>query len=203
MYEPRQSSLPIGYSLKVATQDDSIKIFYFELVGYYSSIEKFALILLILVLFVFLRYALFAASVSAITFFFITIVPISIILILLFYGESQRKKGLADGSISALIVEFRNNICGCIYWLNHENYTFVHGLLISNSDRKNGIGGFLIATCKDRCRKPIYLVCNSQLEPFYIRCGFINADYSDVPNEIARRRRKNEYLHVMAFRSTD
>ena len=194
-YQPE--SLPVGYSLRLATKRDIIRIIYFDFIDYDSySIDRIFYLLFILIL----------IALSGIIFnvLGITIISLFSTASFMIFLSLKLSFSIIDNTGNTSnhafwIVEHKNKICGKLSSIKANNYTFIHRLLIGSKYRNIGLGKALIDSCVNSSTNPVYLVCHSRLKNFYNSCGFGDADYSNIPSNLSRwHTYKNFY--VMVFR---
>ena len=199
MSSPQSSSLPVGYSLRLATQEDALRVLYFERIGHGYFVDKVYTLLLILLLML-AMYTIFMLPLSSLssvtpfilgfsTFIISVACPFILFSTYSFLYRQEYRDQIENRLFSIWLIERGNIICGYIWCLNYDNCTFISNVLISKVERNNGFRSSLVNFVTDTCRRPIYLSCNSRLKSFYYRNGFIDANYEDVPNEILRLHR--------------
>jgi N-acetylglutamate synthase-like GNAT family acetyltransferase len=189
------NNLPLGYSLRVATQQDLGRILFF---CWNSSLGIIILVLVIVVPMMLLQL-LHEFSVLIFVAFLYHLIILSSVLYVLLAGYFNHRNWIDNGSFSVFIVEHRNKICGYMNYELLSTHTFLHLMFVGKKEQRRGIGSFLTSYCIDNARKPIYLVCYSQINNnFYYNRGFVDADYSNIPRELYRLRQK-QHLQIMVF----
>ncbi|WP_396134983.1 GNAT family N-acetyltransferase [Chamaesiphon sp. OTE_8_metabat_110] len=193
------NNLPLGYSLRVATQQDLGRILFFCWNSYLGIIT----LVLVIVVPMMLWQLLHKFSVLNFVVFLYLFVILSFLFYALLSGYFNHKNWVNHESCSAFLVEHRNEICGYMNYENLSTHTFLHLLFVDKKEQRRGIGSFLTSYCMNNARKPIYLVCYSQSNNnFYYNWGFVNADYSNIPRELYRYRQK-QHLQIMVFNETN
>ncbi len=190
------NSLPEGYMLRLATEQDLIQILHFEFFSHDTTSMSRVLISL---LFLYLLTIFTPEARIIIVPIFIFGVIILLSLIIPAYKRAIRL--LNEGTSSIWIVCYRNTLCGYICYENVDGYSIISRLLIGNIYRSRGLGGNLLCHCIRSVEKPIYLTCLLNLKTFYYRFGFVDASFADAPVEISRRL-KNRNANLMILTET-
>jgi Acetyltransferase (GNAT) domain len=187
------NSLPEGYTLRLATEQDSIQILYFTFFSHDTTLMSRAL----LALFIYIAmsiiipgFIVIVAVLTSIT-FFSSLIP----------AHQRVRKFLNEGTSGCWIVCYRNTMGGYICHENIDGYNIISYLLIANIHRSRGIGSNLLCHCIRNIEKPIYLTCLLKLKTFYYRFGFVDTSFSDAPVEISRRL-KNRNANLMILTET-
>jgi N-acetylglutamate synthase-like GNAT family acetyltransferase len=207
----RSSSLPVGYSFRLATQEDVLGILYFVKIGHRSFVDKVCITLLILVpiLIVCIGFVFLASSLSSVT---SSILVFSICFIGVFFqlvlfsifvffcyeeGKIRQYENYIDNEFFSIwLLEKENKIQGYILCVQYKTCTFINNILISKTHRNKGLGGYMINYVTNFYNNSIYLVCKSQLRKFYYGHGFGDAHEADLPKELSRLRGYNN-SHIL------
>jgi N-acetylglutamate synthase-like GNAT family acetyltransferase len=184
------NSLPSGYSLRLATEQDSERILDFS----YSQPNN---LLGLLVLLVFAIWCFIYISENKVRTICIIFVGSILILIALNLHVAEVRKSLKGKLQVTYIVEYENIVCGAVTYLIFDNFVYITGVLIDLNHRRKGIGSSMIQHCIDTIENPIYLSCLFEIKDFYERLGFINVIRSRIPYELSRFRSPS--LHLMVF----
>jgi N-acetylglutamate synthase-like GNAT family acetyltransferase len=195
----QSNDLPAGYSFRLANQEDSIKIFCFELIDKYYLTDRINEILFVYALLTMLWIAAMIYTLSAWTFSFV-FYPLSVVCTLVFLDHLKYINDIKSGVFSVWLVEHRNKVCGYMVCKNSIEHTLLHRLLVIKTDRRQGIGRFLITHCIDTVRKPIYVIAPPELSNFYYLHGFVDVDYSNIPNELSKLQDHNG-IQIMVFQN--
>jgi N-acetylglutamate synthase-like GNAT family acetyltransferase len=213
-YSPRSTSLPVGYSLRLATQEDALRILYFVKIGHGSFVDKVYMVLLILLpmlaaygVFIFLASVRSSATFYGLNFFNVfSSIVFQFILVSFFYflfhhktTIGKYKKYLKNKHFSIWLIESENTIAGYVLCVHYTNCTFIGNILISKTDRNKGLGNFLVRHVTSFYKSSIYLVCNYTLKNFYYHNGFLDVDDADLPNELSRLH-GNPGKYIMLFK---
>jgi N-acetylglutamate synthase-like GNAT family acetyltransferase len=183
-----------GYSLRLATEEDLIRIFYFECFSHDSNSMNRVIELL---LFLYIS----TAFTPELRIYILSIIAFGLILFLLILLPAYQKSlsRLREGIIIFWIVHRRNTLCGYLCRENMSECKVISRLLISNNYRNRGLGSNLLYECTIDVVEPIYLTCLSSLKNFYIRFGFIETNYSNAPAEISKRLKKTKNNCLMTI----
>jgi GNAT superfamily N-acetyltransferase len=195
MSSSRSTALPLGYSLRLATQQDLGRILFFI---WHDSHLDIIIITLLVMLPIMLWQLIHKYSMLLMGMFLFNFIVASILLCSLIFGYLNLRKCIRNNLFSVLLVEDKNKICGYINYEKLRGCTILHILFVGKADRRKGIASFLIEHCKSIAKKPIYLVSYSHLKKFYYYRGFVNANYSNVPGELSRWRQK-QHVQIMVF----
>ena len=176
-------SLPSGYSLRLAAEQDVAKILRFDFFDRDSSAKNRLFYLFSGFAIVILMGFIFNINIilNTIGIFLKT----SILIGVLFFIVCHQKylSGMRKNLICFWIVECKDKVRGYIGIYTSEEYNFIFKLLISTKHRNMGIGSALVSHGMSS-EKPTYLVCQSYLKSFYIRRGFVDSNYLDVPHKL-------------------
>jgi GNAT superfamily N-acetyltransferase len=195
----QSNHLPTGYSFRQANQEDSMKVFCFEelITKYFLSARIILVFITICILIIVLKSTAYVWS--SWDFFFLCL-PLFVLCYLAFLLHVQYINGVQNGLISVWLVERRNIAYGYMAYKNSTEYTLLYRLFVLNEHRGRGIGRFLINHYIDTARKPIYVISLSELRTFYSLNGFVDVDFSNVPNELSRFRERNG-IQLMVFQN--
>jgi N-acetylglutamate synthase-like GNAT family acetyltransferase len=189
--------LPEGYLLRLATEQDLIRILYFEFFTHDTS--SMGRVLLLCLLCIALSFALEARMIIILMFVF----GLILLLSLLIPAYRRAVRIFNEGTSSFWIVHRRDVLCGYICYENIDGHNIISRLLISNTCRNRGIGSNLLCHCICSIEKPIYLTPLSKLKTFYYRFGFVDVSFADAPVEISRRlKNRNANLMILPETST-
>jgi GNAT superfamily N-acetyltransferase len=201
MSSPRSNYLPVGYSLRSANPADSIEIFYLELIDNYYLTDRIIELLLICTVLIAAWIIAIVHTSSVWTFFFV-FSPFSVVCCLAFLDHLKYINDIKNERLSVWFIEHKNTVCGYMVCKKLTEYTLVHRLLVVKADRGQGIGRFLINHCIDTVRKPIYVISPSERRTFYYLYGFVDVDFSNIPNELYRLRDRNG-IQLMVFQPSN
>jgi N-acetylglutamate synthase-like GNAT family acetyltransferase len=186
--------LPDGYSLRLATEEDLIRIFYFECFSHDSnSMNR----VLGLILFLFISTAFIPEFREKILLIFVFGLMLFSLILLPAYQKSVDR--LRQGSVIFWIVYREDNLCGYICRENMRECKVISRLLVGDKYRNRGLGSNLLYQGTIDVAEAIYLTCLSSLKPFYVKFGFIDANYSNAPAEISQRLKKTKNTHLMTL----
>ena len=171
------SSLPPGYSLRVAIENDWIKLWFFHTFAHQSLIFKMCILSILLILIIVMPLVACTAV------FFMYAFPFFVsALVLLIDGHVN---GVEEKEIFDFIVEFNGDICASITLIKFNDYiTFVP--LVGEQHRRRLIGSSLVSFITENFENPIYTICHTNLKSFYIRSGFVDADLSNIPTRLEK-----------------
>jgi protein-S-isoprenylcysteine O-methyltransferase Ste14 len=181
--------LPDGYSIRLATEQDSERIIDFS----YSQPNN---LLSLLVVLVFSIWCLIYISENKLQTICIIFAGSILILILLNLRVAEARKSLKGKLQITYIVEYENMICGAVTYLVFNHFVYIGGILIGINHRKKGIGSYMIQHCVATIEVPIYLQCCLELRTFYEKLGFSYVRLFQAPSELSKFRSPNLYLMV-------
>jgi N-acetylglutamate synthase-like GNAT family acetyltransferase len=186
--------LPDGYSLRLATEEDLTRIFYFECFSHDSNSMGRVIALL---LFLYIS----TAFTPELRIYILSIFAFGLILFLLILLPAYQKSlsRLREGIVIFWIVYRRNTLCGYLCRENMSECKVISRLLVSNDYRNRGLGSNLLYEGTIDVLEPIYLTCLSSLKPFYVKFGFSAANYSNAPSEISKRLKKTKNTCLMTI----
>ncbi|MEM7556378.1 MAG: GNAT family N-acetyltransferase [Cyanobacteria bacterium P01_A01_bin.84] len=103
-------------------------------------------------------------------------------IILLFYFYEINFKNYSN----YLVVEniSNNSIVACVELRNYKKYSVIVNLCVLKEYRRRQFASCLIRQVINEAQKPAYLVCLSELIPFYHRFGFIAISPAQISWEI-------------------
>ena len=171
------SSLPPGYSLRLATESDCIRLIFFRAFTYQSLIMK------IFILSTLLFWMIIMPSLAFTVFFLRYVFPFLVSGVMLLIIEYIN--GVEEKEISNFIVEFNGDTCASISSIKFNDYT-TFSLLVGEQHRRRHIGSYLVSFITENFENPIYIICDPSLKRFYIRNSFIDADLSNIPSRLMR-----------------
>ena len=187
------NALPDGYILRLATEQDLIRIIYFEC---FSHDDNSMGRVLLLVLFLYMA-TIFNPEIR-ITILLIFIFGAFLLLLLLIPVYKRSRSCLDDGTNIFWIVHYENALCGYICSENIDGYNVISRLLIGNKYRNRRLGSNLLSYCISSVEKPIYLTCLLKCKTFYNRFGFVDTSFSDAPIGISKRfRTRTAHLMIL------
>jgi N-acetylglutamate synthase-like GNAT family acetyltransferase len=189
------NSLPNGYTLRLATEQDSERILDFL----YSQPNN---VLNFLVALVFASWMLFYISEDKLRTFCIIFAGSILILLLLSLRVAEIRRSLEGKVRITQIVEYQNIICGLVTYLVFDRFVYIGGLLVDIHHRRSGIGSFMIQHCINTIECPIYLQCCPELKTFYERLGFTRVSPVRAPSELSILRSPKSYLMVATTLTT-
>jgi N-acetylglutamate synthase-like GNAT family acetyltransferase len=186
------NSLPDGYVLRLATEQDLIRILYFECFSHdTNSMGRVLMVLL------FLYVATIFTPEARTTIILIFVFGLCLFLSLLVPVYKKSKIRLNNGTSIYWIVCYENTLCAYICCENTDGYNIISRLLVGNNYQNRGLGRNLMRNCIQSVEKPIYLRCLLNLKNFYNRFGFIETSFFDAPIEISRSlKTKNACLMI-------
>lgn len=80
-----------------------------------------------------------------------------------------------------LIAEMDDKIVGIGQIKHYPGCQELGSLVVLPAYQKQGIGGRLITELETRARSPLYLLCESSMEAYYQRFGYIQASWWAIP----------------------
>ncbi len=184
------NSLPDGYILRLATEQDSERILDFS----YSQPNN---LLGFLVSLLFAIWVLVYISEEKLKTICIIFAISILVLILLNLSVKEARKNLQGKLRITYLVEYENIICGAITYLVFDHFIYIGGVLVDINQRKKGIGSYMIQYCIDTIEVPIYLQCSQELKKFYERLGFFRVGLFRAPSELSKFRNPSLYLMVV------
>lgn len=81
-----------------------------------------------------------------------------------------------------LIAEYENEIVGIGQVKQYPGCEELGSLVTKKAYRGQGIGGKLIAALEELAGRPLYLLCASHNESYYLRFGYETISWWDAPN---------------------
>jgi N-acetylglutamate synthase-like GNAT family acetyltransferase len=188
LFQP--NPLPESYSLRLATEEDLIRIFYFEYLSHDSNSMNRVIGLLI---FLYISTAFIPELRIYILSIFAFGLILSLLILLPVYQKSLSR--LREGIIVFWIIHRENTLCGYICRENMSGYKVISRLLIGNNYRSRRLGSNLLYQSTINIEEPIYLSCFSSSKSFYFKLGFVEANYSNTSTEISKKlKAKNQHL---------
>jgi N-acetylglutamate synthase-like GNAT family acetyltransferase len=187
------NSLLDGYSIRLATEQDSERILNFS----YSQPNN---LLGFLVVVLSAIWCLINISVDKLRTICLLSAGSLLILILLSWHVTEVRNSLEGKLRITHLVEYENIICGVVTYLVFDRFVYIGGVLIDINHRRKGLGSFMIQHCIDTIEIPIYLQCRHELKAFYERLGFVHVSLFHAPSELSRLRSPN--LHLMVLNET-
>ena len=181
--------LPEGYSMRLATEQDSERILDFS----YSQPNHLISLFIILILLVWWQISISENKLKTICIIFAVSM---LILILLNLYVAEVRSRFEGKSGSTYVVEYDNIICGSVTYLVFNRFAYIAGILVDINHRRRGLGSYMIQYCIDTIETPIYLQCCHELKTFYERLGFFRVGLFHAPSELSRFRSPNQYLMV-------
>jgi N-acetylglutamate synthase-like GNAT family acetyltransferase len=190
VFSLQPNSLPDGYILRLATEQDSERILDFS----YSQPNNLLGLLVFLASAIYLLVYVSVDKPRTICLLFAG----SILILTLFnLSVKDARKNLQGKSRITYLVEYENTICGAITYLVFDRFVYIGGVLVDINQRKKGIGSYMIQHCIDTIEIPIYLQCPQALKKFYERLGFFRVGLFHAPSELSKFRSPSLYLMVI------
>ena len=186
----RPNPLPEGYSMRLATEQDSERILDLS----YSQPNNLISLFIILVLLIWWQISISENKLKTIC--IISAASILILILLNLYVAEVHRKFEGKSRI-IYIVEYDNIICGSVSYLVFNRVAYIASILVDINYRRRGIGSYMIQYCIDTIETPIYLQCCHELKTFYERLGFFRVGLFHTPSELSRFRSPSLYLMVI------
>jgi GNAT superfamily N-acetyltransferase len=82
------------------------------------------------------------------------------------------------------VVESNDVLLGSVQFIQYDTYSYLDQLFIFPAHRNQGFGSGLVRHLSQKGKKPIYLLCQSDLVKYYTRLGFYFIPKNDLPNEL-------------------
>ncbi|MGA7954408.1 MAG: GNAT family N-acetyltransferase [Gloeobacterales cyanobacterium] len=83
------------------------------------------------------------------------------------------------------VVESNDMLLGSAQLIQYDTYSYLDQLFIFPAHRNQGFGSGLVNYFSSKeGKKPIYLLCQSDLVKYYRRLGFCSIPKNDLPNEL-------------------
>lgn len=89
-----------------------------------------------------------------------------------------------------VVVEIDGRVVGTGQVKPHNDGTReLASIAVTPAHQKKGIASMIIRELLSHETEPLYLMCESQAEPFYERFGFRRLEFNEFPHDLARIRR--------------
>jgi GNAT superfamily N-acetyltransferase len=82
------------------------------------------------------------------------------------------------------VVESNDVLLGSVQFIQYDTYSYLDQLFIFPAHRNQGFGSDLVHYLSQKGKKPIYLLCQSNLVKYYTRLGFCSIPKNDLPSEL-------------------
>ena len=195
-YQP--NFLPPGYSLRLADKRDVTDIIYFEYIDDGRCVEGLLFVTFVSIISTLLAVIFFPIIPGTAVLSGFSLGFVLFFLIQFLTTSKELSNNIEKEVLCIWLIEFKNKVRGYLLSRESGEYIFINRLLIGSSHQRIGLGSHLISRCVNGIVKPVYLICHSDLKPFYYRRSFVDADYSDIPPELLIWcNRKNHNLMVL------
>lgn len=83
-----------------------------------------------------------------------------------------------------LIAELDGQVVGIGQIKRFADCDELGSLITAPQQRGRGIAARMIAALEEQARRPLYLVCHSRMEPYYLRFGFQTIEWAEYPRSL-------------------
>lgn len=187
------NSLPDGYSLRLAIEEDTERILYF-------SFQQAKGLLYLLILISLSIWSIIHISDDKPRTIYTIIVGLILLGISLHLYSIDIGKSIKGKPRVRYILEYDNILCGVVDYLIFDSFVFITCVSIDDKHRNKGLGSIMVQYCMDTIENPMYLKCSFDLKTFYERLGFVIVGRSRIPSELSRFISSSQ--HFMVFDDT-
>ena len=82
------------------------------------------------------------------------------------------------------VIESNDVLLGSAQFIQYDTHSYLDQLFVFPAHRNQGFGSDLVNYFRQKGKKPIYLLCHSNLIKYYTRLGFYSISKNDLPNEL-------------------
>jgi GNAT superfamily N-acetyltransferase len=179
------NSLPDGYSLRLATKTDILKLLKFEYFTHEPSAGQRTISIILVCIFL---YVVFFSFFPAVNWEAKLLILLTFLISMTFISFRDCLENLTIRNLySVWIVERDSQIYGFVSCAQWGSFRMIGRLLVATDRQNMGIGSALINHCINNVETPIYLLCNPRFKNYYYRFGFVTANISNIPPELSQQ----------------